>query len=382
MTNAEPEDIVTVASDGVTVEKTLKPDDFPVPVISFNIHSVRDTAVSVRLADTVPDGTLMRNIGFHAKYGAEFWNVEDDQIIFIREFAPEESYTTVYGLRGDDAETVTDFMSEPTIESVNPPLSEDGEDVNTKLNVASMLDENNTTSTERDHYEVAEEYMELAEKAQSSGDFDKAIKYYEVVLDRLQQAGEPVEPDSEVSGIVKETQEQLNSIAALREQRVSLKEILQGAERNFQEAVASFVNGTQTVARIRFRQARDEFSTAREKTTYSGEELFLSPIIVDVDPQEELAAGTLETMNQLDETTVERFNEKNIETAADLTHSDGKLTPTAVTALNEADEISAADATVLTVLSWWHDQEEYAFDSAEAISHRYKQAKRGFNDSK
>jgi predicted nucleic acid-binding Zn-ribbon protein len=138
MTNAESEDIVTVASDGVTVEKSFEPDDFPVPAIAFNIDSERDAAVSVRLVDTVPDDVAPENIGFHPKYGAEFWDVEDGRIVFNRELAPEESYTTVYGLRGGDADTATKFMSEPTIDSVDPPLSEDDEDVDTALNAAEI----------------------------------------------------------------------------------------------------------------------------------------------------------------------------------------------------------------------------------------------------
>ncbi|MEF8778890.1 MAG: hypothetical protein V5A36_08260, partial [Natronomonas sp.] len=138
MTNAESEDIVTVASDGVTVEKSFEPDDFPVPAIAFNIDSERDAAVSVRLVDTVPDDVAPENIGFHPKYGAEFWDVEDGRIVFNRELAPGESYTTVYGLRGGDADTATKFMSEPTIDSVDPPLSEDDRDVDTALNVAEI----------------------------------------------------------------------------------------------------------------------------------------------------------------------------------------------------------------------------------------------------
>jgi len=120
MSDVDPSETVTTASDGVTVEKSFEPDDFPVPAIAFDLRSTRDTAVSVRLVDTVPDGVGPENVGFHPKYGAEFWDADGDRIVFQRELAPEESYTTVYGLRGDDAAVAAKFLNEPRLETVSP----------------------------------------------------------------------------------------------------------------------------------------------------------------------------------------------------------------------------------------------------------------------
>jgi archaellum component FlaC len=114
-----------VESDGVTVEKSFDPDDFPVPAIAFSIRADREDAVTVRLVDTVPDDVEPENIGFHPKYGAEFWDVVDGTIVFEREFAPGEEYTTVYGLRGENADVPEKFLSEPRLESVEPPLDAD-----------------------------------------------------------------------------------------------------------------------------------------------------------------------------------------------------------------------------------------------------------------
>lgn len=125
MSNADTEEVVTAASDGVTVEKSFEPDDFPVPAIAFVIRSERDEAVSVRLVDSVPDGVAAEDVGFHPKYGAEFWDVEGETIVFEREFDPDEEYTTVYGLRGGDAENPERFLSEPDLEEVDPPLAAD-----------------------------------------------------------------------------------------------------------------------------------------------------------------------------------------------------------------------------------------------------------------
>lgn len=130
MSDADTEQLVTTSSDGVSVEKTFEPDDFPVPAIAFSIRSERDELVSVRLVDGVPDDVSPEDIGFHPKYGAEFWDVDGDRIVFEREIAPEESYTTVYGLRGGDAAAAATFLSEPRLETV-PPGLESAEDAST-----------------------------------------------------------------------------------------------------------------------------------------------------------------------------------------------------------------------------------------------------------
>ena len=122
MASPDPEDVLTAVRDGVTVEKSFEPDDFPVPAIAFVFRSDRDEPVSVRLVDGVPENVSPENIGFHPEYGAEFWGVVDDGIAFEREFAPGEEYTTVYGLRGDDTDVPSKFLSDPRIKSVTPPL--------------------------------------------------------------------------------------------------------------------------------------------------------------------------------------------------------------------------------------------------------------------
>ncbi len=136
MTDTELGETITVTSDAVTVEKSFEPDDFPVPAIAFTIRSDRDTGVSVRLVDTVPDDVAPENIGFHPKYGAEFWDIEGGKIVFQRDLPAGEEYTTVYGLRGGDADIAAKFMSEPTLESVEPPLSNG--DVDSALAAAAV----------------------------------------------------------------------------------------------------------------------------------------------------------------------------------------------------------------------------------------------------
>ena len=122
MSSADPEEVsVEIEREGVTVEKSFEPDDFPVPAIAFVIRSERDVPVEVTLVDVVPEDIQAEDIGFHPKYGAEHWRNDGDRLIFERTFEGGEEYTTVYGLRARDTEDVGRFLGDPEIAEVDPP---------------------------------------------------------------------------------------------------------------------------------------------------------------------------------------------------------------------------------------------------------------------
>lgn len=157
MSNVDSEEIVTVDQGEITVEKSFEPDDFPVPAIAFVIQSERDDSATVRLVERVPDDIEPENVGFHPKYGAEYWDVVDGEIVFERTFAPEESFTTVYGLRGGDADVPAKFLSEPMLEVVETPDSEtavevspDGSDEGVDSNAVGDADEDGPVDADED----------------------------------------------------------------------------------------------------------------------------------------------------------------------------------------------------------------------------------------
>jgi archaellum component FlaC len=129
MSDSQAYEEITVASDGVTVTKRFEADEFPVPAIAFNVQSKRSEAVTLRLVDSVPDDVAVEDLGFHPEYGSEFWDINDDQITFEKEIEPDADYTTVYGIRATGTDDVEKFLTEPTIESVDPPLEESEEDL-------------------------------------------------------------------------------------------------------------------------------------------------------------------------------------------------------------------------------------------------------------
>ncbi|PSP19469.1 hypothetical protein BRC62_01865 [Halobacteriales archaeon QH_10_67_13] len=121
MSDSQAVEEQTTTVDGVAVTKRFETDEFPVPAVAFEFESTRETPVTVRVIDTVPETVDIGDLGFHPEYGSEFWIINDNQIIFERRFAPGEEYTTVYGVRATDADSGETFMTEPTVETVSSP---------------------------------------------------------------------------------------------------------------------------------------------------------------------------------------------------------------------------------------------------------------------
>jgi uncharacterized protein YoxC len=124
MSDSQAYEDVRISSDGVAVTKRFEEDEFPVPAIAFEFVSERDEAVMVTLSDEVPESVAVEDLGFHPEYGSEYWTIDEDEIAFEREFEANAEYTTVYGIRATGAEDVEKFLTEPVIESVDPPLPE------------------------------------------------------------------------------------------------------------------------------------------------------------------------------------------------------------------------------------------------------------------
>lgn len=163
MSSADPEEVsVEIEREGVVVEKSFEPDDFPVPAIAFVIRSERDVPVDVTLVDVVPDDIQAEDIGFHPKYGAEHWRNDGDRLIFERTFEAGEEYTTVYGLRARDTEDVGRFLGEPELAEVDPP--KDSSEV-----VRDVIGEGEAPGTSDDDLEAAIAAADVESTAPSQG---------------------------------------------------------------------------------------------------------------------------------------------------------------------------------------------------------------------
>jgi len=127
MSDSQQYEKVSVSSDGVTVDKRFEEDEFPVPAIAFEIQSARSETVTVTIVDEVPEDVAVEDLGFHPEYGSEYWTIDEEQITFEREIEAGAEYTTVYGIRATGTDNVEQFLTQPRIERVDPPLDDGGD---------------------------------------------------------------------------------------------------------------------------------------------------------------------------------------------------------------------------------------------------------------
>jgi archaellum component FlaC len=123
----DPETSVSVSRGEVRVDKTFEADRFPVPAIAFEIESLADDPIRVRLVDQIPESFAMEGVGFHPDYDSDNWTAyRDHRVAYERTLEPMESVLTVYGIRIDDPAEAESFLGEPSVELVEPDATESG----------------------------------------------------------------------------------------------------------------------------------------------------------------------------------------------------------------------------------------------------------------
>jgi hypothetical protein len=112
---------VIVEADGIGVLKQFETEEFSVPVIRYEIASLRDETVSIRLTDGVPEELSMDAISFHANYEPEHWTkYRSHDLEFERTIAPNEEVETVYGVKIGDRSVAEALLTEPEITEIRP----------------------------------------------------------------------------------------------------------------------------------------------------------------------------------------------------------------------------------------------------------------------
>lgn len=127
---SDTEESLTVSNDGVTVEKTVTATEFPVPAVVFTLQSNASTSVHVRLTDRIPESFPMERVGFHPEFESDRWTAyKDHRVEFERDLDPGESVKTVYGIRADDGDDLTTFLTEPEIKEVAARETQEAADI-------------------------------------------------------------------------------------------------------------------------------------------------------------------------------------------------------------------------------------------------------------
>jgi archaellum component FlaC len=114
-----PEIPVTMTTGEVRVGKAFEADRFPVPAIAFEVESLADEPIRIRLVDDIPESFPMEGVGFHPDYEGDNWTAyRDNRVAYERTLDPGESVLTVYGIRIDDPNEADDFLDDPEIELI------------------------------------------------------------------------------------------------------------------------------------------------------------------------------------------------------------------------------------------------------------------------
>src|SRR6056297_459857 len=121
---------VTVSKDGITVEKTVTAEEFPVPAVVFLLASNKPEPTHVRLTDQIPESFPMERVGFHPEFESDQWTAyKDHRVEFECGLDPGEEVKTVYGIRTDDTGDLSSFLIEPTLKELSAKEQEEAADI-------------------------------------------------------------------------------------------------------------------------------------------------------------------------------------------------------------------------------------------------------------
>jgi hypothetical protein len=119
------------------------------------------------------------------------------------------------------------------------------------------------TGTEGDHRAEAEDARRRGEEAMNTGDYATAVDAYEDAIARYRAVLEDLPADDDRHGTVEASLDQVQTAyeQALqhRERRATVREPLAAAEADLATALREHAKGNATVARVRYRQARDRY---------------------------------------------------------------------------------------------------------------------------
>lgn len=292
--------------------------------------------------------------------------------------------------------TLREFWIGLTSGQRNPSNQRDSTQPANATDTADSYDEPNSSTNATGSEELApaaalradaEEARKTAEAAKANYDFETAIDEYRGAINLYRTAVEELavsesESREKLTEAIESTREELEATKTLSENQNDLTKILHPAYRSFQEAIVAYVEGNQTVTRIRFRQARDNFEDAVERIKGSEEDLFTSSVEVAAQSDRKLSSMALIDIPTISDPVAAKLSDAGIETVKDIDSSDEPpWIPPTVAELGDTESISDEVVTTLTLLSWWNNDDSYEVDTVEEVERWQQQADYGFNQA-
>lgn len=311
----------------------------------------------------------LRNAGYH--------DIEDVQA------ASRSELTRVKGIGSTLASRINrnakDITSNESIETYSS-TSDSSDD---QSNGSSTETVKNQSSVEHIR-ETAEIAVSAAEEAKENGDFEKAKQEYEKALDQYQTAKyefttEHTQFSPPIAEAIDQISDQIELLEQHREKRATLINTIQTAETRFQEAIVAFIKIDKLLSRVRFRQARDQFTDALKIIESSDINLLSPKIEFTVDPEYEFNSNKLQGLNEIDDELIGVLKKEGVKETIDLQSNRYlELTPEILVDLSEREIINEKIKTELSVLSWYQEETRYEFKQVEQLQLRIECAKHGF----
>jgi tetratricopeptide (TPR) repeat protein len=220
---------------------------------------------------------------------------------------------------------------------------------------------------------------------EASDRYDTAVAGYRTVLERLPAGDHRRDAIEETLTDLEDSQQQLT---AQQERRETLASRLTAAEDSFQTAVRAHLKQEQTVAKIRYRQARDSFEEALELVR-ADTAVLTAPIQVAPDSDNLAVSGALDTFAELSTATTDALASNEIGAVADLRarttgpvgpeHDASESPPTLRDSLESAG-VDRSDIPTLLALAW-QQTEPVPFAARRDIQRRLEQATAGYEST-
>ena len=234
----------------------------------------------------------------------------------------------------------------------------------------------------------ADELTEQANAAREAHEYQRATELYDEAHSLYTAAVEKFNDEdtiTELEATAERVAAERSTTSEFQALYTDLQDTLERAEGSYQTAIAAHVTGESTVARLRYRQARDKFQTAWEHITDTDITELATSIEVIVSRERELKTTELTSLVDMSPDTIQELAHAGIETIPDLQDSPATVDVDEnidIMIIEELQTDNIVDNTVaqqLTALYFWHDQETYSFEDIESITTRLHQATAGYN---
>lgn len=260
-------------------------------------------------------------------------------------------------------------------------------------------DSNTTTKSNQNHpnaervdvMELRNEADELLIKADSlkdDGKFAEASDLYQEATEQYNTAVEQCNDEDIIQELKEEfkiVEQKQNKVKTKTEEISKVRDTLELGESSLQTAIAADVSDESTIARIRYRQARDQYKTALEQIEETDIDLFTDPIEIAVNRERSVESRSISDIFELTANEEEKIQFKTISDIQreeePIEVDDGIILPHTEKLL-DSNSINRELAYQLTALHFLHEEDTFQFTSEKQIESRLQQAISGYNTTK